>query len=70
MKTFILILVTLFTFSISAQEKTLLEGGVTHGGYGGPEVRFTQVGDNFGVLVGGKGGWIINHTPGCLRLRC
>jgi len=33
-----------------------------HGGFGGPVVKFTQVADKFGVFVGGRGGWIINHT--------
>jgi hypothetical protein len=30
-------------------------------GFGGPVVKFTQMNDQFGVLVGGRGGWIINH---------
>jgi len=36
-------------------------GEVEHGGYGGPAVRFTQIAGDFGVLSGGRGGWIINH---------
>jgi len=62
MKKIIFALLIVFTCKISAQEQTLLSGTITHGGYGGPEVKFTQIGDNFGVLVGGKGGWIVNHT--------
>ncbi len=62
MKNIILALLIICTYKISAQEQTLLSGTITHGGYGGPEVKFTQIGDNFGVLVGGKGAWIINHT--------
>ena len=27
----------------------------------GPAIRFTQIDGDFGVLVGGRGGWIINH---------
>ncbi|RJP77299.1 MAG: hypothetical protein C4524_08570 [Candidatus Zixiibacteriota bacterium] len=46
----------------AAQERTLVSGQVEHGGFGAPVVRFTQIHDQFGVLVGGRGGWIINHT--------
>jgi hypothetical protein len=44
------------------QEETLLEGGIESGGFGGPVVKFTQIKNEFGVLVGGYGGWLINHT--------
>jgi hypothetical protein len=33
-----------------------------HGGFGAPVVKFTQIDDRFGVLVGGRGGWIINGS--------
>ena len=36
-------------------------GQIEHGGFGGPAVRFTEIGGDFGVLSGGRGGWIINH---------
>jgi hypothetical protein len=62
MKSVLIVLVFLFTCTIMAQEQTLLSGQITHGGYGGPEVKFTQINNTFGVLVGGKGGWIVNHT--------
>jgi len=44
------------------QEETLLSGGIESGGFGGPVVKFTQIKKEFGVLVGGYGGWLINHT--------
>jgi hypothetical protein len=44
------------------QEQTLFSGPMEHGGFGGPVVKFTQIGDQFGVFVGGRGGWIINHS--------
>lgn len=62
MKKVILVLLIICTYKISAQEETLIAGTITHGGYGGPSVKFTQIGNDFGVLVGGKGAWIINHT--------
>ncbi|MDM7925220.1 MAG: hypothetical protein QUS35_04290 [bacterium] len=44
------------------EEETLLSGPVTSGGFGGPVVKMTRMHDSFGVLIGGRGGWIINHT--------
>ena len=35
---------------------------LNHGGYGGPVTRFGQIGDDYGLFVGGRGGWIINHN--------
>jgi hypothetical protein len=49
-------------FAGDEDEQTLLSGQITHGGFGGPVVKFTRVKGEFGVLVGGRGGWIINHT--------
>ena len=47
----------------AAQEaSTLLGGDVRHGGFGGPVVKFTEINGEFGVLVGGRGGWIINDS--------
>jgi len=60
-----LILVLLFVpLVLIAQEKTLVggTGSIDHGGFGGPVVKLTQINGEFGVLVGGRGGWIINHT--------
>jgi hypothetical protein len=48
----------------SAAEQTLFAGEVEHGGYGAPVIKFTQIHKEFGVLVGGQGGWIINHGFG------
>jgi hypothetical protein len=47
-----------------AQEaETLIDGKVDHGGFGGPVVKFTSVLSEFGVLAGGRGGWIIDFLP-------
>ncbi len=57
------VLLLLGVLPLYAQEETLLgEGEITHGGYGGPEVKFTNINNQFGLLVGGRGGWIINHS--------
>lgn len=59
----LLICLLLFTaLPVLAQEETLLKGKIQSGGFGGPVVKFTQIKDEFSVFVGGRGGWIINHT--------
>ena len=45
-----------------AQEETLISGDFHSGGFGAPVVKFTELGNEFAVFVGGRGGWIINHT--------
>lgn len=48
---------------ITAQEETIFGSGeITHGGFGGPVVKVTEINGQAGVLVGGRGGWIINNT--------
>ncbi|HEX2866894.1 MAG TPA: hypothetical protein VHO03_07615 [Ignavibacteriales bacterium] len=60
MKKLIMILFFL-PICIYAQRETVFEGDIDNGGFGGPVVKFTQVKGNFGVIVGGYGGWLINH---------
>lgn len=62
MKRFFLLFI-LLTLSVTAKEQTLLSGHMDHGGYGGPVFKYTQVGPNNadGILIGGQGGWIIDH---------
>ena len=62
MKTRLLFLFMLFPILALAQEETLLSGEVSHGGFGGPVVKFTRINGQDAVLVGGRGGWVINHT--------
>ena len=62
MNKIVFLLVTVFTFSAFAQEETLLNGDIESGGFGGPSVRVTNINGESAILVGGHGGWIINHT--------
>jgi hypothetical protein len=62
MRTQLLFLVLLLPAIVFAQEETLLSGEVHHGGFGGPVVKLTRVNGEDALLVGGRGGWIINHT--------
>ncbi len=51
-----------FSAPALAQQQTLVSGGLESGGFGAPIVRFSEINGQFAVLVGGRGGWIINHT--------
>lgn len=63
MKTLFIASIILITSSVLlSQEKTLLAGEVEHGGYGAPVIKFTEINGQFGLLFGGRGGWIINHS--------
>jgi len=52
----------LITLPLLAQEETLVKGDIESGGFGGPVVKFGTFNGELGVLVGGRGGWIINHS--------
>ncbi len=46
----------------AAQQETLFSERIHSGGFGGPVVKFSQINNEFGLFVGGRGGWIINHS--------
>lgn len=43
------------------QPRTLLASPIKSGGYGAPVVSYTRVAGEDSVLVGARGGWVINH---------
>lgn len=74
MKKISLILLGLFTCILTyAQEdyemeqkneqemQTLFNRQLTYGGYGAPELKLTNFNNNPGLIVGGHGGFILNH---------
>lgn len=63
MKKIILALV-LFSFApLTAQEQTLLgDTEIEHGGYGAMVIKAATINNEPAILIGGRGGWIINHT--------
>ncbi|MBN1561729.1 hypothetical protein JW998_15865 [candidate division KSB1 bacterium] len=63
MKNLICLFVALCALPLLASEQTLITGEVDHGGYGGPVLQYAQIGPEKadGILVGGQGGWIIDH---------
>jgi hypothetical protein len=63
MKKLLFITLSVLTFvPLSAQEQTLLSADIDHGGFGGIAYQLTQVNENMAMMIGGHGGWIINHT--------
>ena len=65
MKTFfqLSILLLFISYQSFGQEQTLVGSGeISHGGFGGPVFKYTQIKGEPAVLIGGRGGWIINHT--------
>ncbi|KPK55771.1 MAG: hypothetical protein AMS21_13295 [Gemmatimonas sp. SG8_38_2] len=57
------LLAVLATSSVAAaQEQTLAGDGLESGGFGAPVVKFSDVGGEFAVFAGARGGWIIDHT--------
>lgn len=61
---YLLFTITLFAFAAnaSAQEETLFKGGLETTGFGGPVVKYTFVHNQRAAMVGGRGGWIIDHS--------
>ncbi len=48
---------------VGAQEaETLIGGDLKSGGFGGPVVKLTKIDSEFGVVVGARGGWILNDS--------
>jgi len=62
MKTLRYVLACLLLSTPVCAQETLISGDVDFGGYGGPFLQLTSINEQFGVLVGGGGGVIIDHT--------
>ena len=61
----IFLLFFILTASLWAEEdvkETKAEKPKTSGGFGGPVLKVTQINDVFGLMVGGRAGWIYKHT--------
>jgi len=58
----VFILMALFSGALFAEDETLFSGKISHGGYGGPEIRTTVVNGEYGALVGGRAAYIINRS--------
>jgi hypothetical protein len=45
-----------------AQDETLIGQNATHGGFGGPVMRFTRIAGKDAFMMGGRGGYVVNGT--------
>jgi len=61
-KLLVFFLVSFFAIPALGQQETLISGKVESGGFGGPALKFTHLNGEFGLFMGGRGGWIINHS--------
>lgn len=60
--TLIMIFLICSASAYSQEMETLFGKDVKHGYYGALDMKFADVNNDLGVLVGGRGGWIINST--------
>jgi len=56
----IAMIVAIQPWSANAQAQTLIQGGIRHTGFGGPQSSVTWIDGEPGVLVGASGAWVIN----------
>ena len=56
------IMLSAFAANLAAQEQTLFNDDTEKGGFGGPVVKLTSIRNQNAVMVGGRGGWIIDHS--------
>jgi len=54
-------LVMMSAAPLVAQEKTLFDGSIESGGFGGPALKVTRINDQVGLMAGGGGAWVVNH---------
>nr|WP_319399108.1 hypothetical protein [uncultured Carboxylicivirga sp.] len=63
-----ILLISIVVLSLKAQDtnevKTLFGGNKdqSNGGYGAVMIGYSQIWDRDAILIGGRGGWIINHN--------
>lgn len=58
----IVVLLCLGLVAAFAQEETLINGRIESGGFGGPVLKIGSFNGEAALLMGGRGGWIINHS--------
>jgi hypothetical protein len=52
----------MITAGAQGQERTLLQNDYERSGFGGPVIKYTRIHEQNALMVGGRGGWIFNHT--------
>ena len=59
---FVIMVLALALNATAQEEKTLFKGDFEKGGFGGPVVKITSIKNRTAAMIGGRGGWIINHS--------
>lgn len=63
MKMIVVLILALMIETSLAQEKTLISSGeMSNGGFGAPVIKFSEINDQNSLLIGARGGWIVNHS--------
>jgi hypothetical protein len=57
----LLALVALSMPAMAQEQETLFQGEVDHGGFGALVMKATPIKGDLGFMMGGYGGWLINH---------
>ncbi len=56
------IMLLMVAANAAAQEETLFEKETETSGFGGPTVKYTTIHNQRAMMLGGRGGWIIDHS--------
>ncbi len=63
MRKIIIVFLAIMFQQTFAQEQTLISSSeYSSGGFGAPVLKYTTLNDQGSMLIGGRGGWIINHS--------
>jgi hypothetical protein len=54
--------IMLFAFAANMSAQELIKDDFESGGFGGPVIKFTSINNQSALMLGGRGGWIINHS--------
>lgn len=46
----------------SERDETLISGKIEYGGFGAAVIKSSEIGDDYSLLLGGRGGWTLNHA--------
>jgi hypothetical protein len=57
-----LVLFAACSVTLFAQEETLITSDHETGGFGGPVAKYARINGQSALILGGRGGWIINHS--------
>ena len=59
--TLFFIALTITSQAYAQERETFFQGEIASGGFGGPELRISQIDGETNLLMGGKGAWLIDH---------